>query len=142
MTDHLGELLFSILFIGNVSVLLDNFKPFAELICSVISAHVLFELWEFAGRDVNHIHLSVVKCNGLFAHWLATSIFLLVVVSVLVLGLGIILRTLLGIRSLRDKTWRFGGGALRIRIQFADVIHVHSIKNSWVLAVLWLVILN
>jgi hypothetical protein len=64
--------------------LLNNFKAFAELSCSVVSAHVLFELWEFAGGYVNHIHLSVVESDWLFAHWLVASIFLLVVVPVLV----------------------------------------------------------
>jgi len=142
MSNHLRKLLFSILFVGNISILLNNFKAFSELIFSVISAHVLFKLWEFTRRYVNHIHFSIVECNWLFAHWLAAAIFLLVVVSVLVLGLGIILWTLLGIWSFRNKAWWFGGGALRIRIQFADVIHVHCVKNSWVLAVLRLVILN
>lgn len=142
MSNHLRELLLSILLVGNISILLNEFKAFSELVFSVVSAHVLFKLWEFTRRYVNHIHFSIVKGNWLFAHGLAAAVFLLVVVSVLVLGLGIILWTLLGIWSFRNKAWRFGGGALRIRIQFADVIHVHCVKNSWVLAVLRLVILN
>ena len=142
MPNHLRKLLFSILLVGNVSILLDNFKAFAELICSVISAHILFKLWEFTSGYVNHTHLGVGEWRCLFLHWLAT-LFLLVIVSILVLSwLCVILWTLLRVWSLWDKCRWFSGGTLRIRIQFADVIHVHGVENSWILTVLWFVILN
>ena len=150
---HIGQLLLTILLVGYISILLDDSEALLELSKPILLNHVFFKFCKFTSGYVDHLLIRAAHLFHLFSVTTTSTIAFLfcVLVTVRVIDwrrrnistISTHRRTLLRIWSVGDSTsaTSFGGiSIIIVLLKSVNVIHIHLVKECWILTILWLVI--